>query len=221
MIKSKSYYCFIFAMYEEAKTTIKNLNFQLLEKEPFEIYKKNDYYIVISKIGLINAATCFSYINTKYNFDYYINIGTACGVDKTTSIFEFFFIKKAFLGNVDATGFGYKFGQVPQMPEHYSSVNLLDKSLFNYKEVDICSSDIFINSNEKVNNVVYKIDKTIKLVDMESAALFQSAYLMQKNILSIKIISDIVGSNSNELDFNSVLKDCSERIYQLIKKFNI
>ncbi|WP_157705324.1 5'-methylthioadenosine/S-adenosylhomocysteine nucleosidase [Spiroplasma corruscae] len=216
MIINKYNYAFIFAMYDEAKDTIEYLGFEKI-MGLFDIYKKDNYYIVISGIGLVNASTCLTYMDTKFDISYFINVGTACSLSHSFKQLDFFIVEEAFLGNVDVTGFGYSFGQVPKMPKSYLSNDLFNKELINFKKVKILSSDVFINSKEKVENIIYKVSKDIDLVDMECAAIFQSAYILKKSVISIKIISDVVGTNSNENDFAKVMVQCSSKIKNLIK----
>ncbi|AKX33960.1 5'-methylthioadenosine/S-adenosylhomocysteine nucleosidase [Spiroplasma litorale] len=210
--------CYIFAMFEEAEATIINNNFVLIEKEPFLVYKNNKSYLTITGIGLINSATCLSCLISKYDIDYFINIGTACSIDKEINVLDVVVIDNAYLGNVDVTGFGYKIGQVPKMPEKYKSSSFIEAYNISKKQANIFSSDIFINSTEKVEKYVYEVNDSIKIIDMECAALFQTSFILKKNISSIKIISDVIGSKSNEEEFSIFLKKCSYKINEIIRK---
>ncbi|AGR41388.1 5'-methylthioadenosine/S-adenosylhomocysteine nucleosidase [Spiroplasma taiwanense] len=213
-------YCVLFAMEEEAKAFISNINAKLVEEKPFKIYCSNNIYIAISNVGLINASTCFTYVNQKYDFNYYINAGLSGCVGLVLNQLDVVLVNKSYLGNVDATGFGYKLGQVPKMQEYYlSDKNLNEKLNKNFKYANICSSDVFINSQKLFDQIIFKIDKSIEIFDMECGAFFQAAYIFKKPIISLKVISDKIGSKTNEEQFRQILSKGSEIISKTLSVF--
>ncbi|AUB31812.1 5'-methylthioadenosine/S-adenosylhomocysteine nucleosidase [Spiroplasma floricola] len=206
----------LFAMKDEAQSLIDKLCANLLEDKYFEIYQKDNIYIAISKIGLINAASCFSYVNQKYQIDFYINAGLVGTLSKKLSLLQTVVVKNSYLGNADATGFGYKMGQIPGMQQYYCSDENLLKSFQDFSKVDICSSDVFINSQEKVNSIIKPLSDSILIFDMECFGFFQGAYLFKKPLIALKVISDHIESGSNEEQFKLILKKGSEKISEIL-----
>ncbi|WP_339020387.1 5'-methylthioadenosine/S-adenosylhomocysteine nucleosidase [Spiroplasma endosymbiont of Atherix ibis] len=212
----KANWAILFAMKDEAQSLINELNAKLLENKYFEIYQKDNIYIAISKIGLINATSCFSYVNHKYQIDFYINVGLVGTFCKDLFLLEPVVVKNSYLGNADATGFGYKMGQIPRMKEFYSSDKKLLEIFQDFKKVDICSSDVFINSQEKINTIIKPLSNSITVFDMESFGFYQGAYLFKKPLIALKVISDHIDSGSNEEQFKLVLKQGSIKISEIL-----
>ncbi|WP_339030526.1 5'-methylthioadenosine/S-adenosylhomocysteine nucleosidase [Spiroplasma endosymbiont of Cantharis nigra] len=209
-------YAILFAMKEEAKSLIEHLSPKLVEVEHFEIYQKDNIYIAISKIGLINAASCFTYINQKFTIDYFINAGLVGTFSKKLKSLEPIVVKKSYLGNADARGFGYKLGQIPGMEQYYCSNDELLSLFEAFPQVDICSSDIFINSQEKVDEIIAPISNSIAIFDMECFGFYQAAYLFKMPIIALKLVSDHIDNGSNELQFNDILQKGSLKLSQLL-----
>ncbi|AGR42269.1 5'-methylthioadenosine/S-adenosylhomocysteine nucleosidase [Spiroplasma diminutum] len=209
-------YAILFAMKEEATALIEELKAELIENDYFEIYKKDSVYIGISKVGLINASSCFAYINQKFEIDYFINAGLVGTFDPQLSLLESVVVENSFLGNADATGFGYKLGQIPGMEKWYSSDKELLEVFKDLKKVDICSSDTFINSQEQIDKIIKPLSDKIKIFDMECFGFFQSAYIFKKPIIALKVISDHIDNGCNELQFSQILKQGSVRISEVI-----
>ncbi|AUM62781.1 5'-methylthioadenosine/S-adenosylhomocysteine nucleosidase [Spiroplasma monobiae] len=209
-------YAILFAMKQEAQSLIEELDAQLIENDYFEIYQKENIYIAISKVGIINASSCFAYVNQKFNIDLFINAGLVGTFSNELQPLQPVVVKNSYLGNADATGFGYTLGQVPGMPSFYSSEKELLESFKEFEQVDICSSDVFINSNEKVDKIINPISETIKIFDMECFGFFQSAYIFKKPIISLKIISDHIDNGSNEEQFNLILSQGSLKISEIL-----
>lgn len=217
----------IAAMNEEVKVFLNELKPELVEQEPFKIYQKDKVVILICQIGLVNAATATTYFLTKYNLDFILNIGTCGAINQNLKQLDKVIVEQAFYSNADATKFGYDYGQVPRMPKCFFADQMLIEKISQvdkFKKVNIASSDVFINSLEQKENVITKIKSEISIVDMESTAIFQTAFVFQKEIVSIKIISDSIYFPNSEGQFNLVLKDCaqiiSEILFKVLKQLN-
>ncbi|WP_069116681.1 5'-methylthioadenosine/S-adenosylhomocysteine nucleosidase [Spiroplasma helicoides] len=220
--------CILFAMIDEAQPLIYKLNPSLIIEKPFLVFKKNNIIIAISGIGISNASSCFTYIDGKFNPEIYINAGLAGCISDENNVLDVVLVDKAFYSSANTTGFGYEYGQIPKMPAFYTSDQSLSKKISqikNFKKLNIATSDIFINNSEAVNTLIKPIKTKIEIVDMECCAFFQSAYLFNKPILAIKIISDVLTKKSNENQFNEILNKASNKIseviYAFLKSFNV
>ncbi|ALD66612.1 5'-methylthioadenosine/S-adenosylhomocysteine nucleosidase family protein [Spiroplasma cantharicola] len=209
-------YAILFAMKDEAESLIKELSAKLIKDDYFEIYQKDNIYIAISKVGLINATSCFTYVNQKFAIDCFINAGLVGTFSSDLNLLEPVIIKQSYLGNADARGFGYQLGQIPGMKAYYLSDEKLLNSFKSFKQVDICSSDIFINSQEKVDQIITPISNSISVFDMECFGFYQAAYIFKKPIIALKVVSDHINNGSNEEQFNQILKQGSLKISELI-----
>ncbi|QHX36787.1 5'-methylthioadenosine/S-adenosylhomocysteine nucleosidase [Spiroplasma sp. BIUS-1] len=209
-------YAILFAMKEEAEALIEELDAKLLEDEFFEIYQKDNIYIAISKVGLINATSCFVYVNQNYKIDIFINAGLVGTFSSELALLEPVVVENSYLGNANATGFGYKLGQIPGMKEFYTSDKELLNSFKGFKRVDICSSDTFINSNEQIDQIVKVLSDSIKVFDMECFGFYQAAHIFKRPLIALKVISDHIDNGSNEIQFNQILSQGSVKISEIL-----
>ncbi|SYV95968.1 5'-methylthioadenosine/S-adenosylhomocysteine nucleosidase [Mycoplasma putrefaciens] len=95
----------------------------------------------------------------------------------------------------------------------------IENKLKNFKYVNIASADIFINNQQQIDLFINKLEQTIDVVDMECTSFLQTAYLFNKKITSIKVISDVLFSEEkNSLQFNEFINHASKIISQIILK---
>lgn len=208
--------CFVFAMKEEAEATIKDFGFKKITNIPFHIYKNENDYLLITTIGIMNSASAVMWANENYDIDEYYNLGLVGAVGKVIKVLDVVVIDKVYTANVDATGFGYKLGQVPRMPEFHESNKL--KFKHNYPVVDLCSSNMFINSKEMFDKNMGILSNKIKAFDMELAGVYTSLYKLNKNKYSIKIVSDVLSETDNELQFDEIIQEGSKKISEVVKQ---
>ncbi|QHX35948.1 adenosylhomocysteine nucleosidase [Spiroplasma sp. TIUS-1] len=208
--------CFVFAMEEEAKATIEDFDFVEVIKKPFNFYKNENDYLLITTIGIMNAAAAVMWANENYNIDEYYNLGLVGSIGKKIKVLDIVVIDKVYTANADATGFGYKLGQIPGMPEYHESNKL--KFKHDYEIVDLCSSNMFINSVGLFQKNMEIISKNIKVFDMELSGVYSTLYKLNKVKYSIKIVSDVLSLGNNELQFDEILKEGSKKISEVVKK---
>lgn len=183
----------------EIKKEIKELEVQRLT--PNKLYyegkiKDKKVVLVVTGVGKVNAALSVSVLLSKYKFSQIINIGIA-GATKPYSVGDKVVIKDASYGDFDITAgkFGYEFGQVPNMPNPFlSDYDLVKKSTFalGAAEDSLYTQDKFVTKKDTKNPGVY---------DMEGAAIYQVAHVYQVKVVSIKLISDIIDSQTQLEDF--------------------
>lgn len=182
--------------------------------------------IALGGIGKTNIAVCTAIMIFVYHCDIVINTGIAGGLSplKTKDI-----VLASKLGyfDVDATVFGYKKGQIPQMPHFFTpDDNVLMKvkwSLKNlglpYEEATILTGDSFVTTKEKIEEFSFN-DKIA--VEMEGASVAQTCYRFGVPFVSIRFISDIIGAE-NQIDdyqqFENEMGNLSSSIcLEIIKK---
>lgn len=176
--------------------------------------------VVVAKsgIGKVNAATVATILVLKYGCNALVSTGIAGGLAplKTKDVV---LGEKFVYGDVDATIFGYEFGQVPQEPAIFQCQSVLlekaetilkDMNL-NYHRGTCLTSDSFITDLKQIKYA----QKEIICTEMESTAIAHVANHFMIPALVLRFISDIVGEESqvtNYLEFEREMAVKSARI---------
>jgi len=189
---------FVFAMQDERAF--------VTSRQEEVVYDDNVYYLKTG-IGKVNAASSLTKFLENHDIDQIINIGLAGSVSNH-DVLDVVIIKQAYFHDVDATLFGYPRYQVPGMPLTYESDSQLLETCkkISFQSIDtLYTGDQFITQKMPFEGVV----------DMEGAALYQVAYLYHKPIVSIKVVSDVIGKKSYQsFDMNQG----SELIAHIVKQ---
>jgi len=181
--------------------------------------------VVRSGIGKVNAAVCSQVLVDCYHVSSIINTGIAGSLRSEINIGDIVLSKDALQHDMDATGFGYPAGQIPQM----------DKSVFEGDSQMIqaakeCCSQVVPEIGVHVGRVVsgdqFVSDKKKKAwltetfggfcTEMEGAAIAQTAYLNKIPFLVIRAISD-KADDSAEMDYEEFEAKAIEHSVKLIK----
>ena len=184
---------------------IENIQKQITSKKVqkfnnFEITKgklgKNKVILSISGVGKVNSAITTQFIIDKYKPDYIINTGIAGSLDKNFKKGDIVVAEKMIQHDFDLTDFGGAKGYMdtginPDEPTVFNSdKDLMDLFLKNFdaKKGTILTGDTFIGNK----NYKQKLNKQFKAhaIDMESAAIAQTAQLNNIPIIVIRTISD-------------------------------
>lgn len=162
-------------------------------------YGDNEVIIVRSGIGKVNAAICTQILVDCYSAELVINTGIAGGLYQKIHIGDIVIATDALQHDMDATGFGYAKGVIPQME---TSVFEADEVL-RKKAVEICrtvNKDISVYEGRVISGDCFVSDSAKKkelwdlfegyCTEMEGAAIAQAAYLNRIPYLVIRAISD-------------------------------
>lgn len=172
--------------------------------------KGKDAVVVRSGVGKVNAGICSQILVDKYHVDGIVNTGIAGSLKNEVNVGDIVLSTVAVQHDVDATGFGYPIGEIPQLgvkefpaDEH---LRTLAERCCNKANPDIqtfsgriASGDQFINSREKKNWIHDTFDAYC--TEMEGAAVAQAAYLNQVPYLIVRAISD-KADDSAKVDYN-------------------
>ena len=189
---------FVFAMQDERAS--------VTSRQEEVVYDDNVYYLKTG-IGKVNAASSLTKFLENHDIDQIINIGLAGSVSNH-DVLDVVIIKQAYFHDVDATLFGYPKYQVPGMPLTYESDPQLLETCkkISFQSIDtLYTGDQFITQKMPFEGVV----------DMDGAALYQVAYLYHKPIISIKVVSDVIGKKSYQ---SFEMNQGSEKIADIIKQ---
>ncbi|MBR6295471.1 MAG: 5'-methylthioadenosine/adenosylhomocysteine nucleosidase [Treponema sp.] len=188
--------------------------------------------IVQSGVGKVNAALCAQRLILQYSVGCIINTGIAGAMASGLQPLDFVASTDALYHDMDATAFGYKATEIPQMgcsdfkadPKLISAAKNAFPRIPEFKdhkliEGRIASGDQFISDKATKE----KIKKTCNpsCVEMEGAAIAHAAYLNQTPFVIIRCMSDLADdSYESTYSFNEetaakmsaslVLEMCSE-----------
>jgi adenosylhomocysteine nucleosidase len=163
-----------------------------MESEIKEIiqFQKDQTIICQTGIGKVNAAAKLTEYIMKHHIEAIYNFGFAGASDKY-QVGDVVLVKDATYHDFDLTLFGYEKGQVPGFPTYFKSdITLVEKiksKIPNIKEETLYTGDYFMTEKKTFDFVC----------DMEGAALYQTAWIHQIPIVSLKVISDIVGMDQH------------------------
>ena len=170
--------------------------------------------VVRSGIGKVNAGICAQILADVFSVDAIINTGIAGSLNKNINIGDFVLSTDVVQHDMDATGFGYRKGQIPQMPVFFFNAddNLRRLAAEVCKEVNpdiqvfegrIASGDQFVCDQDVKNRIVSEF--SAYATEMEGAAIGQAAYLNEIPFLVVRAISD-KADGSAQMDYSEFEK---------------
>lgn len=158
-----------------------------------------DAIVVRSGIGKVNAGICSQILIDRFQVTGIVNTGIAGSLRNEINIGDIVLSTDAVQHDVDASGFGYKKGQIPRVDTLFFKADegLMKLAMECNKRVNpdiqtfsgrIVSGDQFISDKEKKRWLVETFDGSC--AEMEGAAIAQTAYLNEIPYLVIRAISD-------------------------------
>lgn len=155
--------------------------------------------IVGSGIGKVNGAICSQILIDQYHVTGIINTGIAGSLRNEINIGDIVLSKDTLQHDMDATGFGYPVGQIPQMDNSVfeGDSRMIEAARECCEEVipeigvfvgRVVSGDQFISDKGKKAWLTETFDGYC--TEMEGAAIAQTAYLNKIPFLIIRAISD-------------------------------
>lgn len=216
------------AMDEEVEQIVAAMNIEKEETKAcmnFKAGKLNgkDVVVVRSGIGKVNAAVCTQILVDDFGADCVINTGIAGSLKAKIDIGDVVVSSDVLHHDMDATGFGYPKGQIPQMKEFsFQADECLRKIAHDVcEEVNpeirvfegrIASGDQFVCDQGVKDNIVKEF--SAYAVEMEGAAIGQAAALNGIPFLIIRAISD-KADNSANMDYPAFEKLAIEHSVRL------
>lgn len=170
--------------------------------------------VVRSGIGKVNAGICAQILADVFSVDAIINTGIAGSLNKNINIGDIVLSTDVVQHDMDATGFGYRKGQIPQMPVFFFNAddNLRRLAAEVCKEVNpdiqvfegrIASGDQFVCDQDVKNRIVSEF--SAYATEMEGAAIGQAAHLNEIPFLVVRAISD-KADGSAQMDYSEFEK---------------
>ena len=179
--------------------------------------------VVRSGIGKVNAGICAQILADVFSAEAIINTGIAGSLNKDINIGDIVLSTDVVQHDMDATGFGYRRGQIPQMSASYFEADEKLRKLaaevcrevnpdIQVFEGRIASGDQFICDQVVKNNIVSEF--SAYATEMEGAAIGQAAYLNEIPFLVIRAISD-KADGSAQMDYSEFEKAAIEHSVKL------
>lgn len=183
--------------------------------------KNKEVVILKSGIGKVASSLGVGLMIEKFHPEAIVNTGIAGGVAPLASK-DIVLTKTLCYGDVDATVFGYKLGQVPQMPECFKAdevlldrvMNALEQKNISFKLGNAMTFDSFVSSikDKKIPEL-----KENTICEMEGAAIAQACYILNTPFLGIRYVSDVVDSESQIKDYLSFETEMAHLSSKIIK----
>ena len=178
-----------------------------------------------SGIGKVNAALSTTLLLEHFKVDTVINTGSAGALKPYFNVGDVLIADRCIYHDVDATAFGYKYGQVPQMPEYYICDDALVEAFskiftaFSYKHYigTIATGDSFMTDVQKFKELEEQLPNVLA-VDMEATAITQVCTQYRKPFIIVRSISDIVSKDSG-IAFNEFIALAAKNSTEVIKAF--
>lgn len=182
--------------------------------------------IVRSGIGKVNAGICTQILVDLFNVTHVINTGIAGSLKNEINIGDIVISTDALQHDVDATGFGYPYGEIPRMNtlEFKADEKLIniakEANIFCNPEIQtftgrVVSGDQFISDSKVKDNIIGKFGGYC--TEMEGAAIAQAAMLNKVPFVIIRAISD-KADNSASMDYGEFEAKAIEHTVKLVKK---
>jgi adenosylhomocysteine nucleosidase len=187
----------------------------------------NDQEIVLLKsgIGKVNAAIGTTLMVQMYDPDVILNTGSAGGFHTDLNVGDVVISTEVRHHDVDATIFGYEYGQVPQMPANYIPdqrlVQAAVKAGARVEDIQvaqglIASGDSFMSDHERVEDIRNKFP-ALYAAEMEAAAIAQTCYQFNVPFVIIRSLSDIAGKDAR-VSYDQFLKTASKNSAELVQQ---
>ncbi|MGL4662768.1 MAG: 5'-methylthioadenosine/adenosylhomocysteine nucleosidase [Culicoidibacterales bacterium] len=162
----------------------------------------HDIFVIQSGIGKVNAASNTTQLLALYPIELVINIGSAGGIKENMEIGDIVIADKTIYHDVDVRAFGYEIGQVPGLPTTYpvqQSYVELCKEIADRIQLPV-HIGMIASGDQFVDNGIQKMEQSqihsVYAIEMEAAAIAQTAFLFKIPAVIIRSISDVANKDS-------------------------
>ena len=187
---------------------------------------KHDVIVVRSGIGKVAASVTTSLLIQQYGVNMVINTGSAGGIGEGLQVGDVVFSEKLAYFDVDVTGFGYEYGQLPAgMPLYFeASQYIIDemkkaaqKTGQQVRSGLIVTGDSFVNSPEKIAEIKSHFPEALA-GEMEGAAIAQTARQFNIPFLIVRAISDTADHQAT-MSFDEFIDEAGKRSAEMVIEF--
>ncbi len=170
---------------------------------------KSEVLVALSGIGKVAASVTCSEIIRSFSPDIILNIGVSGGFGEDIQQGDIVLSEQVGYHDVSC-GEDIPWGQVQGFPHfyepHQAIIEKIKETNPHIKTGLVLCGDRFL-SNPKEHLFIQKTFPNVKAVDMESAAIAQTAYIYQYPFLIIRIISDLPCIGNSYEQYKNFWKD--------------
>ncbi|MDE1547918.1 5'-methylthioadenosine/adenosylhomocysteine nucleosidase [Jeotgalibaca caeni] len=178
-----------------------------------------------SGIGKVNSALATAFMIDRYQPELVINTGSAGGLKAGLKMGDVLVAHTVAYHDVDATAFGYKKGQVPQMPAVYeseaSAVKEIQQAIeavgLTPREGLIVSSDSFIADPEAVKQIIVDFPEA-GATEMEGASIAQACHVLGVPFVVVRAISDSADEEAS-ISFDEFIEVAGKNSAEMVMAF--
>ena len=164
--------------------------------------------LVQSGVGKVNAALCAQRLILKFGCTHIINTGIAGAMASGLKVLDFVASTDAVYHDMDATGFGYKKTEIPQMKcsDFPADGKMLEAARSAFKELPaehklvfgrIATGDQFISDKEKKSAIQETCSPAC--VEMEGAAVAHACWINEIPFVIIRCMSDMADDDGESI----------------------
>ena len=164
--------------------------------------------LVQSGVGKVNAALCAQRLILKFGCTHIINTGIAGAMASGLKVLDFVASTDAVYHDMDATGFGYKKTEIPQMKcsDFPADGKMLEAARSAFKEFPaehklvfgrIATGDQFISDKEKKSAIQETCSPAC--VAMEGAAVAHACWINEIPFVIIRCMSDMADDDGESI----------------------
>ena len=194
------------AMDKEVRTLIQMMDIEkTVDKASLKFYigklEGKDVVLVQCGIGKVNSALCAQILISEFDVDAVVNTGVAGAIHSSLDVNDIVISTEAIQYDVDATAFGYKKGQIPQMENsvfkadetlmetaYQSSLEQAEGEDFKIVKGRVATGDIFISSKELKEEL--ENDFKAYCGEMEGGAIAHACTVNNIPFVIIRAMSD-------------------------------
>ncbi len=164
--------------------------------------------LVQSGVGKVNAALCAQRLILKFGCTHIINTGIAGAMASGLKVLDFVASTDAVYHDMDATGFGYKKTEIPQMKcsDFPADGKMLEAARSAFKKFPaehklvfgrIATGDQFISDKEKKSAIQETCSPAC--VEMEGAAVAHACWINEIPFVIIRCMSDMADDDGESI----------------------
>ena len=194
------------AMDKEVRTLIQMMDIEkTVDTASLKFYigklEGKDVVLVQCGIGKVNSALCAQILISEFDVDAVVNTGVAGAIHSSLDVNDIVISTEAIQYDVDATAFGYKKGQIPQMENsvfkadetlmetaYQSSLEQAEGEDFKIVKGRVATGDIFISSKELKEEL--ENDFKAYCGEMEGGAIAHACTVNNIPFVIIRAMSD-------------------------------
>ncbi|MFD2729599.1 5'-methylthioadenosine/adenosylhomocysteine nucleosidase [Enterococcus camelliae] len=188
--------------------------------------EQQEVIVVESGIGKVAASITASLLIQKYGVEAIVNTGSAGGIGKGLAVGDMVLSTKLAYHDVDVTGFGYEYGQLPAgMPLYFEAdARLLNEfeeaariNQLKTKKGLIVTGDAFINNQASIQHILHHFPEALAC-EMEGAAIAQTAFQFGVPFLVIRAMSDTADHQATQ-SFDEFIEKAGKQSANMVLQF--